>query len=81
MQLDSTDRALLRQLQRDSARSMQTLAEAVGLSASSCHRRVKALEAEGLITGYRAELNAEKLGYAMLFFIEITILELPASQP
>ena len=52
---------------------MQALAETVGLSASSCHRRIKSLEAEGLISGYRAELNAEKLGYAMLFFIEISL--------
>ncbi len=74
MQLDATDRALLRQLQRDSTRSMQALAEAVGLSASSCHRRIKTLEAEGLISGYRAELNAIKLGYSMLFFIEISLV-------
>jgi Lrp/AsnC family transcriptional regulator, leucine-responsive regulatory protein len=73
MQIDATDRALLRQLQRDSTRSMQVLAEAVGLSASSCHRRIKALEDAGLITGYRAELNAAKLGFSMLFFIEISL--------
>ena len=74
MQLDPTDRALLRHLQRDSTRSMQALAEAVGLSASSCHRRIKALEAAGLITGYRAKVDAQKLGFSMLFFIEISLV-------
>ena len=73
MHIDATDRALLRQLQRDSTRSMLELAEAVGLSASSCHRRIKTLEAEGLISGYRAALNAQKLGFSMLFFIEISL--------
>ena len=73
MQLDPVDRVLLRQLQRDSTRSMQDLAETVGLSASSCHRRIKALEAAGLIAGYRAEIDAQKLGYSMLFFIEISL--------
>ena len=73
MHTDATDRALLRKLQRDSARSMQELAEAVGLSASSCHRRIKALEAAGLISGYRAALDAQKLGFSMLFFIEISL--------
>lgn len=74
MQFDPIDRALLRQLQRDSARSMQVLGEAVGISASSCHRRIKVLESLGLVSGYRAELDAEKLGYSMLFFIEISLI-------
>jgi Lrp/AsnC family transcriptional regulator, leucine-responsive regulatory protein len=73
MHIDVADRALLCQLQRDSTRSMQELAESVGLSASSCHRRIKALEAEGLISGYRAVLDAQKLGFSMLFFIEISL--------
>src|SRR5690606_16006424 len=43
----------------------------VGLSASACHRRLKALEENGLIEGYRAVLNARELGYSMQFFIEV----------
>lgn len=74
MQIDATDRALLRHLQRDSACSMQDLADKVGLSASSCHRRIKALEAAGLISGYKAVLNLQKLGFTMLFFIEISLM-------
>lgn len=74
MQLDKTDRALLRYLQQDCSRSMQELADLVGLSPSSCHRRVKALETAGLVAGYRARLNAQKLGYSMMFFIEISLV-------
>ena len=53
---------------------MQELADHVGMSASSCHRRVKALEAAGMISGYCAKLDARKLGYEMLFFIEISLV-------
>ena len=61
----------MRALQADSRPSMQTLGEAVGLSASACHRRIKMLEDAGLIDGYRAALNAARLGFAMQFFIEV----------
>lgn len=70
-QLDATDRKLLRELQRDSQRSVQVLGECVGLSPSACHRRIKVLEETGYITGYRAELDAARLGFAMQFFIEV----------
>ncbi len=71
LQVDNTDRKLLRELQADSRRSVQVLGEAVGLSASACHRRIKALEDAGLISGYCARLDAARLGYTMQFFIEV----------
>lgn len=71
MQIDATDRKLLRELQRDSRRSVQTLGEVVGLSASACHRRIKAMEDAGLIEAYRAHLDPARLGYSMQFFIEV----------
>ena len=70
-QPDATDRKLLRELQRDSQRSVQVLGEAVGLSPSACHRRIKVLEEAGYIAGYRAELDAMLLGFSMQFFIEV----------
>jgi Lrp/AsnC family transcriptional regulator, leucine-responsive regulatory protein len=73
MQLDQIDRNLLRLLQRNSRQSVQELGEAVGLSASACHRRLKALESAELVHGYRADLNAKKLGFSMMFFIEISL--------
>ena len=71
LQIDAVDRKLLRALQTDSRKSVQVLGDAVGLSASACHRRLKALEEHGLIEGYRAVLNAGRLGYSMQFFIEV----------
>ncbi|MEO8684614.1 MAG: AsnC family transcriptional regulator, partial [Devosia sp.] len=58
LQIDAIDRKLLRALQEDSRHSVQVLGDAVGLSASACHRRLKALEEQGLIEGYRAVLSA-----------------------
>lgn len=71
--VDRADVALLEELQRDSSRSIAELAEATGLSASACHRRVKALEEDGLITGYAAQVDARKLGLKLHAFVEITL--------
>lgn len=71
--VEETDRKILRELQADSRRSAAAIGELVGLSASACHRRIRLLEERGLIEGYGARLNAEKLGYAMTFFVEVTL--------
>lgn len=71
--LQKTDRKILRELQSDSRRSAAAIGERVGLSASACHRRIRLLEDSGVIEGYGARLNAEKLGYVMTFFIEVTL--------
>jgi DNA-binding Lrp family transcriptional regulator len=73
LQIDAVDRKLLRILQQDSRKSVQVLGDAVGLSASACHRRLKTLEEQGLIEGYRAVLSARRLGYPMQFFIEVSL--------
>lgn len=57
--MDSIDRAILSQLQRNGRIANNELAEAVGLSASPCLRRVRNLEAAGVITGYIAVLDRE----------------------
>jgi DNA-binding Lrp family transcriptional regulator len=62
MDLADKDYRLIRLLQRDARTSNQDLAESAGLSASACWRRVKALEAGGVITGYVAEVSAAKAG-------------------
>lgn len=74
LHLDAIDRKLLRLLQADSRRSVQELGEAAGLSASACHRRVKALEERGAIDGYQAVLDPRTLGYEMQFFIEVGLV-------
>ena len=61
--LDKKDRAILRELQRDSRLTMQQLAERTGLSTSSCWRRVRNLEEDGIIDRYAAILDPKKAGF------------------
>jgi hypothetical protein len=62
---DKVDRAILTQLQRDGRMANIDLADAVGLSPSACLRRVKALEADGVIAGYRAEVSRARATFAI----------------
>lgn len=73
MKLDRTDRQLLETLQRDARLTNAALAERVHLSESACLRRVRALEASGLITGYGAQLNQAMAGYPVNIFVSITL--------
>ncbi len=71
--LDGFDLKLLRALERDGRLTNQALAEEIGLSASQCSRRRASLEAQGIIRGYRAILDAPALGYDLLAFIQVTL--------
>ena len=71
--LDRIDKNILKALQKDARMSNVMLSKQVGLSPSPCLERVKRLEVEGYILGYEANLNPEKLGAAMLVFVEITL--------
>jgi Lrp/AsnC family leucine-responsive transcriptional regulator len=71
--LDRFDRKILEELQRDGRISNQDLAERIGLSPSPCLRRVRALEESGAITGYRAHLDAGKLGLNLIALIHIAM--------
>ena len=73
MQLDRYDLQILNILQQDGRISNQELADRIGLSASPCLRRVKALEEAGLIIGYHAVLDAKKLGLSLLALIHISM--------
>ena len=73
MQIDRYDREILRVLQRDGRVSNQELADRIGLSPSPCLRRVRALEEAGVITAYRAVLNAKMLGYSLMALIYISM--------
>ncbi|WP_374658809.1 Lrp/AsnC ligand binding domain-containing protein [Inhella sp.] len=73
MDLDRTDLRLLQLLQQDARATHQSLAEQVHLSSSSVHERVKRLQREGYILGYRAQLNPDKLGAALLVFVEVLL--------
>jgi Lrp/AsnC family transcriptional regulator len=69
--LDKTDRAILAELQRDAALTVDQLAERIHLSRNACWRRVKALEETGVIKGRVALLDAAKLGLGLTAFIAI----------
>jgi Lrp/AsnC family leucine-responsive transcriptional regulator len=71
--LDRTDLALLRALQSEGRLSNVELAERVNLSPSACLRRVQRLEADGVITGYRAEVDPSKLGLNLRAFVRIQL--------
>lgn len=69
--LDKFDLAILNELQNDGRLTNAELASRVGLSAAPCWRRVRALEEAGFITGYRAEINREKIGLGVLAFVRL----------
>lgn len=73
MDIDRYDRQILQALQEDGRISNQDLADRIGLSPSPCLRRVRALEDAGLILGYRALLDARKLGLALMALIHISM--------
>lgn len=73
MDLDSTDRRILAALQRDGRLANVDLAQRVALSPSPCLRRVRRLEAAGVVRGYRAVLDREALGLGLTVFVEIKV--------
>lgn len=73
MQLDRYDRHILQVLQADGRINNQDLADRIGLSASPCLRRVRALEEAGFLIGYRALVDARKLGLTLMALIHISM--------
>jgi Lrp/AsnC family transcriptional regulator, leucine-responsive regulatory protein len=71
--LDVVDRRMLEILQRDGRISNAGLAEQLHLSPSPCLRRLRALERDGVITGYRAELDRALLGLGLTVFVEVKV--------
>jgi DNA-binding Lrp family transcriptional regulator len=69
--LDGVDKKLLSALQSNARTTVGELAELVSLSQSPCWRRVKQLEESGLIEGYCARLNRQKLGYGVTGFVQL----------
>ncbi|MEO8155207.1 MAG: Lrp/AsnC family transcriptional regulator [Rhizobacter sp.] len=69
--LDRYDVLILRELQQDARLSNTELAARIGLSAAPTWRRVKWLEDQGFITGYRAEIDRRKIGLGVLAFVRV----------
>ncbi|WP_227010383.1 Lrp/AsnC family transcriptional regulator [Pelagibius marinus] len=75
LKLDRIDRAILNELARNARISMIELGQKVGLSKTPVTARVKRLEAEGVITGYGAELSAGRLGLEHVAFLEVRLAD------
>jgi len=73
IELDAIDRRILTILQQEGRLSNQELAERVNLSPSPCLRRIRRLEESGVIRGYVALLDAQKLGLDLLAFVNVRL--------
>src|SRR5262245_22297752 len=71
--MDAIDRAILRHLQEDGRLPNSALAERVHLSPSPCLRRLRRLEDDGRIRGYRATLDRRKIGLGLTVYVEVKI--------
>ena len=71
--LDAQDRRILAALQRDGRKTIQALADEIGLSATPCHRRVRRLEDEGIIGGYVAVVDQRAVDLPISVFISIRL--------
>ncbi|MFI8105781.1 Lrp/AsnC family transcriptional regulator [Streptomyces sp. NPDC086023] len=71
--MDRIDRSILRELQHDGRLTNQELAQRIGLSASACMRRVRQLEQDGVIQGYRAVIDPDAVGRGFEVLVSIEV--------
>ncbi|AOZ70109.1 AsnC family transcriptional regulator [Rhodobacter xanthinilyticus] len=71
--LDDMDRAILRALEADATQSAGALGRALGLSQPACWRRIRRLEAEGVIAGRRLTIDAAALGFGVTVFLGVKL--------
>lgn len=74
-EIDAFDRSILELLSTNGRISITELSKQIGLSKTPCQARIKRLEANGFITGYRAILNPIKLGLDHVAFVEVKLLD------
>jgi Lrp/AsnC family transcriptional regulator, leucine-responsive regulatory protein len=72
--LDEIDRAILSILQAEGNIKDADLARRIKLSAPATHARIRRLEQDGFITGYRAEIDRDKVGFGLMCFVQISLL-------
>lgn len=71
--MDAIDRRIIKALQRDGRMKIADLAESVGLSPTPCARRLDKLQADGVITGYAAKVDAAKIGLPVTVFVSVEL--------
>lgn len=77
--LDRIDRAILARLSTKGRITVTELSVEIGLSKTPCQARIRRLEAEGFITGYRAMLDPIKLGLEHVAFVEVKLTDTKAA--
>ncbi|HJM55656.1 MAG TPA: Lrp/AsnC family transcriptional regulator [Poseidonia sp.] len=75
MNLDDTDRRLLSLLNNDARQSQRQLARELGVAQGTVTNRIKRLEEDGVISGYSAVLNPEKIGWTMTIMAGLRIVK------
>lgn len=71
--MDSIDKKILAELQVDARMAYAQLGRKVGLTTPAVIERVRKLEDAGIITGYRAEVDASKVGFPITAFVRMSI--------
>ncbi|MCC7303669.1 MAG: Lrp/AsnC family transcriptional regulator [Bacteroidia bacterium] len=71
--LDTTDRQILRLLQRDGTLNIKQVADEVGLTATPAYERIRRMERSGIISKYVALLNREKAGKPLMVFCHVSL--------
>lgn len=71
IELDSIDRALLLELQKDARQTNKAMAGNVGVAPSTCLERVRELQARGVVTGFHAEIDPAAIGRPMEAILSI----------
>ncbi|EEW59251.1 transcriptional regulator, AsnC family [Ruegeria sp. TrichCH4B] len=79
--LDRFDQAILRELSHNGRSSVSDLARAIGLSKSPTQARLKRLETEGIIQGYRAMIDPIRLGLDHVAFVEVKLTDTREAAP
>jgi len=75
VKLDDLDRKILALLQDDASLPIQQIADQVGLSVNPCWRRIRRMEADGVIRGRVALVDPEKVGLALTIFVRVKTRE------
>jgi DNA-binding Lrp family transcriptional regulator len=78
--LDRLDRKLLRLLQQNNRRRLRDLAEELSISAPTCLRRMRRLETLGVIRAHAALLDARRVGFGVMAFVEIALTHSSGSE-
>ena len=73
MDLDDTDRAIIKCLESDARMSLRSVAETIGVSLGTVSNRLRRLESSGVVTGYTIRLDAEKAGWGLTVVVGLRI--------